>query len=69
MATPPDAGRRLELFFTDQGRKLEVDATDLDPALLAETLVDAIGSQDVDDARRLIEDRATSSTPGVPAGS
>jgi hypothetical protein len=55
MATPSDAGRKLEILFTDQDQTLEVDAADRDPGLLAESLIQAIGSDDADEASRVIQ--------------
>ena len=54
MAMHPDAGRHLEVLFTDNGRTVEIDIDDTDTGAFAVTLVEAIGKDDPGEAERVI---------------
>jgi broad-specificity NMP kinase len=56
----------LEVLFTDQDRTLEVDATDRDPTQVVDSLIQAIGRDDADEAERVIQAVAESSDQVEP---
>jgi hypothetical protein len=55
MAAPPNAGRQMEVVFTEHDRVLEVETDDPDGDHVVETLVAALGSDDADDAERRLQ--------------
>jgi hypothetical protein len=60
MSTPSDAGKRIEVHFTDHDRAIEVElngepADALGEEELADRVVTAVGMDDPDDAVRHLE--------------